>query len=215
MELFTAPANLPFSIALAIVVLLGVLEVASLALGGAVGILNGPDADFDAGVDGAEADGLVGSLLQWLHAGQIPATVLLIVFLVSFGSAGLLLQNALLETTGAMMPALLAVVPAFAIALPSTRILGGLLKPLLPRDESEAVSRDSFLGLGAQVTSGTARQGRPAEARLRDSYGRSHYVMVEPNNPEEVFPPGARVVLLTRHESIYRAIADVSLAFDE
>ena len=85
----------------------------------------------------------------------------------------------------------------------------------MPRDESEAVSRDSFLGLSAQVTVGRARRGAPAEARVQDSYGRSHYVMVEPNNPEEVFPAGTRVVLLTRHESIYRVIPDVHLSFDE
>jgi Protein of unknown function (DUF1449) len=165
----------------------------------------------DTGVDG---DGLFSQIMQWLHAGQIPTSVLLILFLVSFGSAGLLLQIALKSLRGDMLPALMAVLPAFVIALPATRIMGGVLKPLIPRDESEAVSRDSFLGCSAQITTGKARRGAPAEARLRDSYGRSHYVMVEPDRDEEVFPAGTRVVLLTRHDAVYRVTEDVNVELE-
>ena len=216
MELLTAPANLPFSIALALVFLLGALELISLTLGGAVSIFGGDaDVDMDGGFDGMDGDGFFGHIMHWLHAGQIPATVLLILFLLSFGSAGLLLQSTLKSLTGALMPALLAVVPAFLIALPSTRILGGVLKPIMPRDETEAVSRESFIGCSAQITSGKARRGAPAEARLRDAYGRSHYVMVEPEHDEEVFPAGARVVLLKRRDVVYRVIADANIDLDD
>jgi hypothetical protein len=213
MELLTAPANLPFSIALALVLLLGTLELVSLAFGGAVGILGGGEADAD--IDGLEAGGLFGEVMQWLHAGQLPLSVLMILFLLAFGSAGLLLQSALKSMSGTLLPALIAVVPAFLIALPATRLMGGLLKPIMPRDETEAVSRDSFLGCSAQITTGTARRGAPAEARLRDAFGRSHYVMVEPDRDEEVFPAGTRVVLLKRHDVIYRAIPDADLPFED
>jgi hypothetical protein len=213
MELLTAPANLPFSIALALVLLLGTLELVSLALGGAVGIMGGGDADAD--IDGLEADGLFGQMMQWLHAGQLPLSVLMILFLLAFGGAGLLLQSAIKNMSGTLLPALIAVVPAFFIALPATRMMGGLLKPIMPRDETEAVSRDSFLGCSAQITTGTARRGAPAEARLRDGFGRSHYVMVEPDRDEEVFPAGARVVLLKRHDAVYRVIPDADLPFED
>jgi hypothetical protein len=141
--------------------------------------------------------------------------VLLILFLLSFASVGLLLQSALQSLTGAMLPALVAAIPAFLIALPGTRVLGGVLKSIMPRDETEAVSRDSFLGCSAQITVGRARRGAPAEARLRDSYGRSHYVMVEPDHDEEVFPTGARVVLVKRHDAVYRVIEDVNVPFED
>ena len=216
MELLTSPANLPFSVALAVVSLLGVLELVSLALGGAFSIVGGAgfdtvDVDADTDVDG---DGIFGQLMQWLHAGQIPASVLAILFLLSFGIAGLLLQTVLKSVTGAMLPALVAVVPAFLIALPATRVVGGVLKPLMPRDETDAVSRDSLLGSSAQIMTGRARRGAPAEARLRDPHGHSHYVMVEPDRDEEVFTAGTRVVLVKRHDAVYRVIEDVQVELE-
>lgn len=226
MEILTAPANLPFSIALAVVLLLGLLEVVSLLLGGGLGLLGGAtDTGVDAGanavgvgdVAGAEAgvdadggEGLFGQIMSWLHAGQIPATVLMILFLLNFGVAGLGLQTALKALSGFMLPALVAVVPALLIALPATRLSGGLLKPLLPRDETEAVSSQSFIGCDAQITVGTARRGAPAEARLRDRFGRSHYVMVEPQDDDEAFPAGRHVLILKRQGDTYRA-ADSAL----
>ena len=213
MGILGAPANLPFTIALAIVGLLGALEVLSLMLGGAVSVMGGDmDADIDADVD---ADGAWGEFLSWLHVGQIPSMILLITFLLSFGIAGLLLQTLLKSATGAMMPLPISLLPAFLVALPGTRLAGGILKKVLPRDESESVSRDSFLGCGGEITVGTARRGHPAEARVRDGFGRSHYVMVEPDNDEQTFPAGSKVVLLKRHEAIYRVIDDVHVPLED
>lgn len=216
METLTAAQNLPFSIALAIVLLLGVLEVVGLLLGGISSLsiegpdlhgpdLHGPDlhADGDFHLDD---DGFFGHILGWLHAGQIPATIIGIVFLLNFGVAGLGLQYLLKAGSGSMMPAWLASIFAFIIALPGTRLGGGLLKPILPRDETEAVSRESFLGCEAQITIGTAGYGRPAEAKLRDKFGRSHYVMVEPDKAEETFPSGTRVLILKKHGDIFRVM---------
>ncbi len=227
MEILTAPANLPFSIALAVVLLLGALEVVSLLLGGGLGLLghDGHDGALALGHDGHDGalhghgthdhaahghdadggEGVFGQIMSWLHAGQIPATILMILFLLNFGVAGLGLQTALKSLSGFMLPALVAVVPATLIALPATRLTGGLLKPLLPRDESEAVSSESFIGCDAQITVGTARRGAPAEARLRDRFGRSHYVMVEPQDDDEVFPTGRHVLILQRQGDTYRA----------
>jgi hypothetical protein len=213
MGILGAPANLPFTIALAIVGLLGALEVLSLMLGGAVSVMSG-DADVDAGVD-VDADGAWGEFLNWLHVGQVPSMILLITFLLSFGIAGLLLQTLLKSATGAMLPLPLSLLPAFMIALPGTRLAGGILKKVLPGDESEAVSRDSFLGCGGEITVGTARRGHPAEARVRDSFGHSHYVMVEPDNDEQTFPAGSKVVLLKRREAIYRVIDDVHVPLED
>lgn len=204
METFTTSANLPFSIALAVVVGLAILEVLSLLLGGA-GLGFDSDTDLDSDVD---IDGVPSQILSWLHFGQMPLTVWLIVFLLSFGAGGLLLQLLLKNTFGAMLPSPLSMLPAFLIALPATRLFGGMLKKVLPKDESEAVSRESFLGQSAVITVGTARMGAPAEARLRDQFGQNHYVMVEPDDEGESFPAGSHVVLVKRHDTIYRVIAN-------
>src|SRR4028119_284586 len=213
MGILGAPANLPFTIALAVVALLGALEVLSMMLGGAVSVMDG-DMDVDAGAD-MDADGAWGEFLSWLHVGQVPSMILLIVFLLSFGVGGLLLQTMLKGATGAMMPLPLSLLPAFLVALPGTRLAGGILKKVLPRDETESVSRDSFLGCGGEITVGTARRGHPAEARVRDAFGRTHYVMVEPDNEEQTFPTGSKVVLLKRHEAIYRVIDDVHVPLED
>ena len=213
MGILGAPANLPFTVALVVVAMLGALEVLSMMLGGAVSVMGG-DMDVDADAD-VDADGLLGDILSWLHVGQVPTMILLITFFLSFGIGGLGLQTLLRETTGAMLPFPISLLPAFMIALPATRMAGGVLKKALPRDESESVSRDSFLGCGGEITVGTARRGHPAEARVRDAFGHSHYVMVEPDNDEQSFPAGSRVVLLKRHEAIYRVIDDVHVPLED
>lgn len=215
MEIITAPANLAFTVALVVVLLLGAVEVVSLLFGAGLDLfdLDGPDADLGIDVD-ADGDvvGLDGGdalwtqLLGWLHVGQLPIMILLILFLLNFGIAGLVLQTVLKEMSGAMLAAPLAITAALLLTLPATRMTGGILKQVLPRDQTEAVSRDSFIGHDAQITIGTARRGAPAEARLRDNFGRSHYVMVEPDQEGETFSTGSHVLILKRHGDIYQVV---------
>ena len=220
MNILRDAVNWPFTLALAIVVLLGVLEVlgalvggassldsdvvidVSGADGGANGIGSAPDSN---NLDGLSSDGALGRVLDWLHVGQMPSTILLIVFLTAFGGSGLLLQTLIKSQSGAMLPTLLASGIAFVVAIPATRVFGGMLKPILPRDESEAVSRDTFVGCEAQIVVGTSRRGKPAEARLRDSFGRSHYIMVEPEDDNASFPAGHQVLILKRHGDTFIA----------
>jgi len=213
METLFAPANLPFTIALAIVLLLGALEIIGVLIGGASAIgIDAPDVDGDVDFDG---DGIFSQFLGWLHAGQIPATILAIVALFNFGVAGLLLQSGVKTLSGVMMPTGIAVCIALVIALPATRISGGLLKKILPRDETEAVSSESFLGCEARITTGTARRGKPAEARLRDRFGRTHYVMVEPENDEETFASGSPVLILKRSGDIFLVMDNQGNAIED
>ena len=224
MEFLTAPNNWPFSIALAIVTLLGLLEALGLLFGGATSFLGGDaNLDVDVGgdaiaVDGPDAPDVHGgvgvNLLEWLHVGEIPTTILLLLFLLSFGMSGLFLQWLIVSSFGAPMPAAIASVPAGILALLGTRLTGGLLKPLLPRDESEAVSLDSFVGCDGQITIGTARPGKPAEARVKDKFGHSHYLMVEPDGEEE-FPAGSHVLLLKRRGDIYRVVDNTGAQVDD
>ncbi len=249
MEFLTAQSNWPFSIALTIVTLLGLLEALGMLLGGMSSLvdMHGPDwhapdlhgADFHAphlhGADlhaphealhAASADGDLNldhvhsefhpaaQVLSWLHVGQLPTTILLLLFLLSFGMSGLFLQWLIMSRFGAPLPAAIASVPAGILALLGTRLSGGILKPLLPRDESEAVSLDSFVGCDGQITIGTARPGKPAEARVKDKFGRTHYMMVEPDGEDE-FPAGSHVLLLKRRGEIYRVIDNTGAQIDD
>lgn len=145
--------------------------------------------------DGAEAD--VG-WLGWLHLGRVPLTILLILFLSTFGLAGFTAQMVARQLSGQFLPLPLAAVGALGLALVAVRTLGGGLARILPRDETYAVSLDELAGRIATVVTGTARPGRPAQARVRDALGHNHYVMVEPDNADAAFPAGSEVLLVRR-----------------
>lgn len=211
MDFYVAPGNVPFSIALAIVLLMGAFEVLSLLLGGSANMLGVDGPDGIDGLEGAAPDaevaevGVFGQLLAWFHVGAMPLTVLLMLFLLTFSVSGLGLQNLMQARFGTLLPAALAIWPAGIIAMFATRLGGGLLKPLLPRDETQSVSQESFVGCGAHINIGTARRGQPAEARLTDKFGQTHYVMVEPEHEEE-FKAGSPVLIIKRHDHVYRVI---------
>jgi hypothetical protein len=202
MNLLLAPECRPFLIALVLVAALSLVQVLALALGAG---LDAVDADVD--VDG-DADG---GALGWLGVGELPLSVWLIVFGVAFGAAGLLGQMALQGLRGATLPMWPATLAALAVSLPLTRGLSRVLSPLMPRDHSEAVSHESFAGCEGMITVGLARRGRPAEARVRDRFGRSHYVMVEPDADEAQFSAGSRVLLLRRDGDKWRVTSGVDV----
>jgi len=92
------------------------------------------------------------------------------------------------------------------LALPVIRVLGGLLGKIIIRDETEVVSRNSFVGRVATITLGEAKQGSPAEAKFRDEHGTTHYVMVEPDHTNETFVSGESVLLVSDSGSVMKAI---------
>ena len=179
------------------------------------------DPDIDTGFGGASghAESMeVGSanalskLLGWLQVGRVPLLALLVAFLTVFGLSGLLVQAFARGLVGFPLPSLLAVVPAFLIALPGTRVAGRVMARMIPKDETSAVSRKTFIGRVATITLGTAARGQPAEARLTDEYGQNHYVRVEPDDKSETFAKGEQVLLVSRRASVFRAIRATSEA---
>jgi hypothetical protein len=83
MEMLLAPQNLLFSLALGVVVVLGVLQLL-LGIGGAVDI---GDADVDSDIDTPFS-----AALDWLYFGRIPLSILVILWCLSFSGAGFLSQ---------------------------------------------------------------------------------------------------------------------------
>ena len=187
-----APELWPFS--LAIVVLIGVAAAEALALVIGASFLHW-HADF-----AEHPDGVPDGALGWLHFGKVPLLVILVIFLTAFALAGFLAQFAARAATGSFLPALLAVAPAVVAGVLGVRVGGSALSRIIPRDETTAVPDASLVGRVGSVVIGTARAGKPAQARVRDQHGTSHYVMVEPEGPDEVLESGASV-LLVRHLS--------------
>jgi hypothetical protein len=209
MELLLAPQNWPFSLALALVVVMALLQMVA-GIGDAIGEI-GVDADLD-------LDGHISpfeAALDWLWVGKIPFSILLILFCLCFGLSGIALQAFEQSRTGALFPTLIAAPVAFVATIPLLRLTGWVLRPVLPRDETEAVSPNSLVGRGGHITIGVARQGHPAEARVRDGHGKTHYVMVEPETPGLEIKAGESVLLVSRRDHVFLALKDTESVLPE
>lgn len=203
MEFILEPDNLPFTIALCIMLGIALLEGITTILGfGLSGLLGHflPDVHVHTDVEASDvgSDSSLGKLFGWLNVGRVPIMILLVIFLTIFGLSGYAVQAIVLEILGIMLPAVLAAIVAFFISLPMVRTLGGTIGQLMPTDETEVISEATFIGRIATVTLGTATKGRPARAKFKDNYGTPHLIMVEPEHEGEEFTEG-NVVILTEH----------------
>jgi putative solute:sodium symporter small subunit len=133
LDFILATENLPFAVALLVMLLIGLVE--ALGLGAAAAHV-----DVDAGV---HAEG--GDLLGWLGIGQVPLLMLLVVLLALFGMSGLAVQQLANHLMGAPLSPWIAAAGALAAALPLTGMAARGLARIMPRDETTAVSLDTLV----------------------------------------------------------------------
>lgn len=181
-----AAENIVFVSALILMLLVGAVQ--AIGLGG--------DADFDAP-----------DWLDWMGLGRVPLLVMLVLLLAAFGLVGLIGQQLARDLTGTLLSPWIAIPGAGAIALPAAGLAARVLAPVLPRDHTTAINVDGLAGESAQIVTGRAAQGSPARGRVEDWHGQTHYVMIEPDNPGQIFEEGERVLLVRREGDVFRAIA--------
>ncbi|WP_170409520.1 OB-fold-containig protein [Ruegeria arenilitoris] len=215
-------AFVPFTLALALLFGLLGLELIALVLGGSLmageaevdlDVVDGPDldiGDFDLDVDAdvdlgefelaeveADAPGAAPSgPLAWLGIGKVPFMIWLAVLLAGFGLSGIGLQLALRDLLGFDLPSWMAALPAGAFALWFARGFGGVFARLLPKTETEAMSERMLARRRGVITQGTASRGRPAEVRVTDRFGNSHYLRAEPLQDKDALKQGTEVLVL-------------------
>lgn len=208
---FIASENMVFSVSLAVMILIAVLEGIATVLGaGASSGLDSMIHDLDLNIDHDipihDFDSSMSHFLGWLRIGQIPVLMLLIIALTSFGLLGLITQAVMKKTTGFYMQGWIAAIPVSVATLFMTRFCGGILHSIMPKDETTAISAESLVGRIAVITLGTARRGYPAEARTHDEHGQTHYFQVEPDCDDDTFSTGDEVLLISMKGHIYMAI---------
>ena len=208
-ELFS-PDWAPFTVALIVMLAIGVIEAASLVIGfsPSASLESAlPDIDVPDGpeLSGAEV-GPLSAVLGWLSVGRLPLLILLVIFLTAFGLAGWGVQALATATIGGSVSAWVATVPALVGGAFATRHLGRWLGRIFPRDHSEVASQQELVGSFATIIRGVARKGQPAEAKAQDLRGRTHYLLLEPSEPGVTYGAGDRVFIVSKDRSIYRAV---------
>ena len=108
LELLGASNNLPFTVALLVMLVIAAMEGVALLLGAGLSdvfdaMIPDMDIDLDVGVDATGASAFT-RLLGWLHVGRVPVLMLLIVFLTAFGLIGLTLQSMVRGVIGGYLP---------------------------------------------------------------------------------------------------------------
>lgn len=202
MSLFTAEQNLPFGIGFALIVGVALLEgigmLVSLSPSNFLDHLI-PEIDGDSGLD---------RVLGWLHLGKVPALVLLLLFLTGYTVFGYGLQMVAHGLFGGYLPAWIAGLLAVPSGMATVRGMGSLVAHIIPRDETSSVSEQTLLGRVGVIVGGTAKRGMAAQARVRDSHGRTHYLMVEPDLDDEVLEEGTQVLIVRKAGAFYRCISN-------
>lgn len=217
--LFNCSAFAPFIIAGFVLILLLFVEIISFVFGGLSGILDNfvpdslleADLDIDTDID-FNADLSWGlKALNWLYVGRIPTMILIILFVGSFSVSGLILQQLSYSLLGHFISPWIASLDALVISTPLVKVYASLLYPILPKEETTAVSGVSLVGQTARIVIGYASSGQPAQAKTIDPHGQIHYIMVEPD-PKYFTQP---VVKPSIQSSINHSIKPTSTVADQ
>jgi len=201
-SLFAAEQTLPFGIAFALIIGIGLLEGIGML------ISLSPSNLLDNFIPEIDGDGGLDRVLGWLHLGKVPALVLLLLFLMGYTLFGYGLQIVARGLFGGYLPAWIAGVLAVPSGLATVRGLGALVAHIIPRDETSSVSEQTLIGRVGVIVGGTARRGFAAQARVRDGLGRSHYLMVEPDLDDDVLEDGTQVLIVSKVGAFHRCIAN-------
>lgn len=200
-----ADYNLPFTIALGLMLVLAVLQI--LGVGDLFDADAAPDAELTGNLDPASAVGIGGAITTLLGIGRVPFFVWLVAFLFLFAGIGFGLQGMADGLLGAPFDPMLASVLALVATVPATSVAVRPLGRIMPQDETSAVGLDSLVGRRATISTGRAARGFPARAKVRDRHGHAHHVMVEPHEDASEMLEGDEVLLVRREGQTFYGTA--------
>lgn len=210
--LINTPQTFVFGVALMLMLMLFVLEMLSLAVGGINDWIDGllPDAlsDIhhpDVAIDTVDGGAFI-QFLSWLYVGRIPLLMLLVVFLTIFGVLGFALQGMVYHFFGFYLPSLIAVPVVWFATLPLMRISAKGIHKVLPKDETSAIDSSLLVGRVGMVVIGTATSDKPAQIRVKDTHGQTHYVMGYADN--EAIGQGQSVLLIAQSGMYFKVITN-------
>lgn len=201
--------NLPFTISLMVMFLITLIELFGFFTGSSLSHILDHHFVFDHEIPDPTLSGFK-SIFSWLGIGRVPIVVLLIIFLLLFGMFGLFVEGIGWSLLGMPIPMIFAIIISLSFTLPLQKYLCIGISKIIPQDETEVISEETFIGKIATIVIGTAKQGKPAQAKLRIEH-QTHYLMVEPDHNDESFGQGESVIIVKKSGSKFVAIKNTIL----
>lgn len=210
-DLLIHPSNLVFSIALMLCLFIGILELILLLFGGSSSFLEQFLPDSLSEVDHTNvslesSENIFTQLLEWLYLGKVPLLIWLIIFLTVYALTGLIIQDLFFQFTEHYLSAWIIAPACLFLSMPLVRYSAALIAKIIPKDETTAIQADDLIGRTAHIILGDAKPNSPAQAKVKDQFGQTHYVLVEPEL-DLVFHQGQDVILTQRTKIGFQAIA--------
>ena len=138
--------------------------------------------------------------------------LIFVFFLINFSFAGYFLQLIVYASQNTFLAWYYVLLPALIIAIFFTVFMIHCLDQVIkPKHRAE---HSNLLGRLATVSSGNARPGFSAQARVRDEYGQLHYVQVEPEFGELEFQSQIILIRFKRSHYIAKKIARTNQLFN-
>ena len=203
-QTFIDPNNIFFSICLTVCFGIFILELIGLLFGITNDWLDQiiPDS-FKLDIDlNADSPNFIVATSSWLYLGRIPLLIWLLLFFGGWGTIGLVLQSLAYEYIGFSFENLIAISITFVLNLFLIHFVCKIVKPIIPQDETTAIELDELIGRDAEIVIGTARLNYPAQAKVKDAHGTTHYIMVVPDKDEEC-KQGDKVYILEKKDNIF------------
>lgn len=199
-DTFLLTENIPFTIAIIVAMCIGILELINLLVGGITDAFDTliPEKDFSIDI----GDGF--SFTDYLCIGRIPFLMWLVIMLTSFGIIGIFFQSIFHTSLFIAAPI------SFVLAVFPTRHASLFLQKILPQDETTAITSDTLVGRTATIVIGTASVNNPAQAKVKDEYNHTHYVMVVPEDINDKYAAGTDVILYSYNGVLFTAITKIT-----
>jgi hypothetical protein len=202
--------NYLFTGAIILMLFIAILEGIMSVIGAGLSELLDPlIPDFDSDISISENTFALSKFFSWIRLKKVPILMLFVIFLTSYGLSGLFIQGLLLNMTSIFYYAWLISIPSFIIGIYSMRLIGGVISKVLPKDETSSLSTEDLIGHIAIIILGNASKGSPAEAKIQDKHGQSHYLMVEPEEETMHFSQGDKVLVTAKIKTYFLATNNI------
>jgi len=194
------PEVRPFSIAAAMIVIVGSLEVISMLVGASLSEMLGTSIDFS-----HPSDNGVLNAISWINVGGVPLLIFLLLALGAFSITGFLIQDIARMVAGPL-PATVASMGAVAVSVPLVRAASGAIARIIPKDETYVVGLGDLVGRVGEVVVGPLDQGPPGRVSVADVHGNRHFVLAVAAPSSSPLPQGTLVLLVDRDGTRFVAV---------